>query len=177
MLIGLQAPAGSGKSKVSRYLKKRYSFKRLHAGASVKKAMRAGFGLSRDAVDGDGKEKPNMKLGGVAPRPAMEHVSDAIATHAPKATAVALRPKVTKAMSAGRDVVVDGIRQKAEADLIHKLGGHLVAIDTGKSPDPEKPMDLRSAELVADHVVSAASGKKKELKGAVDALMQKLMAE
>jgi hypothetical protein len=147
----------------------------MHAGRPVKSALQKGFRLSRDAVDGDGKEQPNMRLGGVKPRDLLEPVSDAIATHAPKATAIALRSKITKAMSKGRDVVVDGIRQKAEADLIKRLGGHLVAVDTGRTPDPSKPMDLRAAELIADHVVSAPSGKKKELRGAVDALMHKLM--
>jgi dephospho-CoA kinase len=169
------APAGSGKSKAAKHLRKAYGFKRIHAGRPIKTAMRKGFKLSPDAVDGGGKEKPNMRLGGVRPRNVMEHVSEAVATHAPKATAVALHPKITKAMAAGRDVVVDGVRQQAEADLIHKMGGHLVAIDTGHSPDPSKPMDMRQANLVADHVVSAPSGKKKELRGAVDALMHKLM--
>jgi dephospho-CoA kinase len=176
MLLGVMAPAGSGKSKAGKHLRRAYGFKRLHAGAPVKQAMRAGFALSKDAVDGGGKEKPNMQLGGIAPRPVMEHVSEAVATHAPKATALALHPKIMKAMSAGRHVVVDGVRQQAEAALIHKMGGRLVAIDTGKSPDPAKPMDLLQAALVADHVVSAPSGKKKELKAAVDALMHKLMS-
>jgi hypothetical protein len=175
MLLGMMAPAGSGKSKAAKHLVKRYGFKRLHAGAPIKKALRAGFGLGRADTDGARKESANIKLGGASPRAVMEPVSEAIAEQAPAATAIALRPKLVRALSRGRDVVVDGVRQPKEAELIHKLGGKLVAIDTGKSPDPHKPMDLRQAELVADHVVRAPGGKK-ELRGALDGLMRKLMA-
>jgi hypothetical protein len=104
----------------------------------------------------------------------MEPISDALAEHAPNATAIALRPRLMQALSQGRDVVVDGVRQPKEAELIHKLGGKLVAIDTGKSPDPNKPMDLRQAKIVADHMLRAPGGKK-ELKAALDGLMHKLM--
>src|SRR5579884_388227 len=160
MLLGVMAPAGSGKSKAAKHLVKRYGFTRLHAGAPVKEAMRRGFGLDKAAVDGGRKDLPHIKLGGARPRAVMEPISDALAAHAPGATAIALRPKLMRALSKGRDVVVDGIRQPAEAELIHKLGGKLVAIDTGKSPDPDKQMDLRQAKIVADHMVRAPGGKK-----------------
>jgi predicted kinase len=181
MLLGLMAPAGSGKSKVAKHLKRRYGFKRMHAGAPVKKAMRAGFGLDKSAVNGKGKERPNMALAGAKPRSVLEPVSDAIADHAPSATANALRPKLMRAINKGRHVVVDGVRQPAEAALIHKLGGKLVAIETGRMPDPEKPMDMRAAQLAPDHTINARGGTKKEKKAAlgsaVDGLMNKMMGD
>jgi hypothetical protein len=176
MLLGVMAPAGSGKSKASKHLKKRYGFTRLHAGQPVKEAFRQAFGLDRAAVDGKRKDVPHIRLGGAAPRAVMEPFSEALAEKAPQATAVALRPRLMRALSQGRDVVVDGVRQQAEADLIHRHGGKLIAIDTGKSPDPAKPMDLRQAQIVADHVVHARGGKT-ELQAAIDALMAKLMSE
>lgn len=179
MLIGLTAPAGSGKSKVSKRLRNRYGFKRMHAGKPVKTAMRAAFGMSKEAVDGPGKDAPHVDLGGVEPRAIMERVSEAVATHAPKATAIALRPRIMKALNAGRHVVVDGVRQKAEADLIHRLGGKLVAVDTGRMPDQAKPMDLKAAQLSPDHTIRARGGSPKELKRelrkATDSLMCSLM--
>jgi dephospho-CoA kinase len=66
MLIGLMAPAGSGKSRASNHLKKRYGFERIHAGQPIKDAMRLGFGLDKAAVDGGRKDLPHIKLGGPA---------------------------------------------------------------------------------------------------------------
>lgn len=179
MLIGLTAPAGSGKSEVAKHLRDNYGFKRLHAGAPVKKAFVEGFGLPANAVSGDGKDKSSLALGGKKLRPVMEAVSDAIAEHAPHATAIALKARILKAMSAGRHVVVDGVRQPAEAALITKMGGKLVAIDSGKMPDPHKPMDLRAAQLTPSHTLRAPRGGSKDerdaaLKTAADELMQSL---
>lgn len=178
MLIATTAPAGSGKSLVSKRLRKKYGFKILHAGAPIKEAMKA-FGLSDDAVDGPGKEKAQMALGGARSRPVMESVSKAIADHAPNATAIALRPRILKALNAGRHVVVDGVRQPAEAALIHKLGGKLVMVDTGRHPDPEKPMDMKAAQLSPAHTIRARGDSKAERKRAlhkaVDDLMCSLM--
>lgn len=181
MLIGLTAPAGSGKSKVARRLEKKYGFKKMHAGRPVKDAMTA-FGLPKDAVDGGGKEKAQMALGGVKSRAVLEPVSKAIADNAPRATAVALRPRIMKALKAGRHVVVDGIRQPAEAALVTKMGGRLVAVDTGLHPDPNKPMDMKAAQLSPQETIrvrTADDASKKErkraLRKAVDDMMSRLM--
>jgi dephospho-CoA kinase len=176
MLLGMMAPAGSGKSKASKHLKKRYGFVCLHAGQPVKDAMREGFGLEKYAVDGKGKDVPHIVLGGATPRAVMEHLSQAIAEHAPHATAIALHRRLARALSAGHHVVVDGIRQKAEVDLLHKHGGKIILIDTGKSPDPDKPMDEMQAQLAGDHRIFVPSGKKKDVKKALDDWMSKTMA-
>jgi dephospho-CoA kinase len=174
MLIGLMAPTGSGKSEASKYLKKRYGFARLHAGQPVKEAFRQAFGLDKSSVDGKRKDLPHIRLGGATPRAVMEPFSDALAEKAPQATAIALQPRLMQALSQGRDIVIDGIRQQAEADLIHRHDGEVVAIDGGRSPDPAKPMDLRQAQIIADHIVHARG--KAELKAALDALLIKLIA-
>jgi hypothetical protein len=174
MLLGVMAPAGSGKSKASKHLKKRYGFTRLHAGPPVKEAFQQAFGLDKAAVEGKRKDAPHIRLGGATPRAVMEPFSEGLANAAPQATAIALKPRLMQALSQGQDVVVDGVRQQAEADLIHQHGGKIVAIDSGRSPDPGKPMDLRQAQIVADHVVHARGGKD-ELRQAIDELMAKLM--
>jgi hypothetical protein len=175
MLVGLVAPSGSGKSWASKHLRKRYGFKRVHAGAPVKWGFRKGFGLSRQDVDGKRKDRPNMKLGGVAPRAPLEAMSKGVHDTAPMATTIAMRPKIMRAMGKGRDVVVDGVRSEKEANFIKDQGGHIVGIDTGKSVDPSKPTDLMQADIILDHVVKAEPDKK-SVRAGIDKLMTKLMA-
>lgn len=179
MLIGLAAPSGSGKSAVARHLKRRHGFTRLHAGKPVKDAARAAAGLAKaDVTERRRKDKPHFRLAGKTPRDLLEGIGEAVHTQTPGLTARMLRGRVAPHLAAGRDVVVDGIRDDHEAAMVRKLGGHVVGIDTGEGPDPALATDRRQARIRLDHVLDARGDSKKArrkaAKAAVTALLGKL---
>lgn len=169
VLLGLVGPSGTGKTCITKRLAKKHGFVITHAGYPVKDALQHGFGLDPEQVHGLRKGEPAGQLGGVKPKIVLDHVGEAIAKHAPNATAIALHSKL-KEMSANHPrVVVDGVRQQAEADLIHAHGGHIVRINPDDPPNPEYPMDARQAKIKEDHVI-----KGKHPKQQLDDLVGKL---
>ena len=175
MLIALVAPAGSGKTTAAKHLARRYGFKRIHAGQPIKDGVRRGFGLKRGAVEKrKGKEAPHILLGGASPRAVLEAYGEGIHQAAPLATAILLKRRLTKALSKGKHVVIDGVRGEPEAEVVRRAGGKLVGLDNGSGPNPALPLDQRQAEIVVDHMLRSKGGKK-ELREAIDALMRKLM--
>jgi|SRR5580700_2081576 dephospho-CoA kinase len=169
MLIGLVGSSGTGKTVITKRLMKKHGFAAVHAGYPVKDAMEKGFKLDPEQVHGGRKGEPAEQLGGVKPKIVLDHVGEAIAKHAPQATSIALHHRL-KEMSVNHErVVVDGVRQQAEADLIHKHGGHIVRINPDDPPNPEYPMDARQAKIKEDHVI-----KGKHQKRQLDDLVGKL---
>ena len=180
MIIGLLGPSGSGKSKVAKRFVKKHAFTKIHAGAPVKKAMRAGFGMDKASVGGDDEiDSPHRALGGVAPRAVMDPVSEAVHKHAPLATAIQLGRKLDMHTAQGHDVVVDGVRSQHEADAIHKRGGTIVRIKRpGVDADPQLAMDKMQDGIKADDTINHPGDvpdKKEKLHAEVDKVFYKLM--
>lgn len=69
-IVGLIGAKGSGKSTVAAMLEK-HGWVRLRLGDPLKDMLRA-IGLSEDEIEGELKETPCLKLGGVTPRRAMQ---------------------------------------------------------------------------------------------------------
>lgn len=180
-LLGLVAPAGNGKTKAAKYLAKAYGMKRLHAGDPVKKAVRAAYGLSKaDVTDDNLKDSPNhAQLGGLKPRDVLDAHGGAVMNTSPRATAMQLHKRIMKAQAKGQHVVVEGVRQPAEAALIKSMGGHLIGVDGGKAPADDKQMEQSAASIVTDHMVSATAeggkAKKAAMRAGLDAVMAKCM--
>lgn len=172
ILIGLVGPSGAGKTVVTRHLAKKHGFAGCHAGYPVKDALQHGFGLSADQVHGTAKGDPAQELGGATPKMVLDHVGEAVAREAPQATSIVLRKKLAEMSTNHPRVVVDGVRQQAEADCIRAHGGHIVRVNPDDPPNPEYPMDLRQAKIKADHEIPG--GSKKKVKKSVNDLIEKL---
>lgn len=167
MLIGLTGASGSHKTAAAKRLAKAHGFVRIHAGQPVKDAVRLGLGLGRFDTEKKGKDKPNMRLRGKKPRHVLETVSAALHATVPQFTADVLARKLRKHVAAGRHVVIEGVRQQAEADQIRRMGGKLWRLDNGEGHDPALPTDRMQAQLLADAVIDS-SGDKADLKRNVD---------
>lgn len=170
ILYGLVGASGAGKTVVTKHLAKEHGFAGVHAGYPVKDALQHGFNLSQDQVHGGRKGDPATELGGTTPKELLDHVGEAIAKHAPQATALCLRKKLAEMGVNHARVVVDGVRQQAEADAIRECGGHIIRVNPQVPPNPAYPMDARSAKIKEDHVVQ---GGKKKIKAQLDALVKK----
>lgn len=72
-----------------------------------------------------------------------------------------------KHVAVGRHVVVEGVRQQAEADQIRRMGGKIWRMDNGAAHDPALPMDRLQAAIQADAVIDSR-GDKADLKRNVD---------
>ena len=172
ILLGLVGPSGAGKTVVTRHLAKKHGFVGCHAGYPVKAALQHGFDLSPDQVHGSAKGDPAQELGGATPKMVLDHVGEAVAKHAPQATALKLRKKLAEMAASHPRVVVDGVRQQAEADTIRAHGGHIVRVNPDDPPNPKFPMDLRQSKIKADHEIPG--GTKKQVKKHVSDLIEKL---
>jgi hypothetical protein len=181
MIIGVTGASGSGKTVVTKHLRKRHGFQRIHAGKPVKDAMRAGWPqLTKDDVGGDQRiDEPHAAFGGVAPRTVSDAVSNAVHETAPRATALALGKRLDKL--AGKDVAVDGVRSPHEAAAIRRRGGVVVRVTRGNGKaDPQLQMDQLAATIEPDHELRrpAAKGKdgKDKLRADVDQIVNAAMA-
>lgn len=172
ILVGLVAPSGAGKSTVAKHLKKTHGFIGTHAGYPVKKAVQEGFELDEDHVDGHLKREPCATFGGTTPKIVLDHVGEAIANVAPEATANKLKERL-KDMSAYPRVVVDGVRQQSEADVIKAAGGHMIRISPQLKPKKKFPMDVRSQAIKADFSVDNTVSKK-HTKQQLDKIIEQL---
>lgn len=173
MIIGLTGPSGSHKTVVAKHLSRNYGFDKYHAGTPIKQAARRGFGLTKEQVSGEGKDRPAPQLGGAHPRHALEALGVATHTAAPHATASALHKKILKSTLKGRSIVVDGIRSPQEEAVVRKLGGTMWKADNGKGPNKDLPMDKRSEEVKADQRVDTSSGDKAAIRSNIDQMMSK----
>lgn len=176
-IIGLTGPSGVGKTEIIKHLMEQHGFESYHVGMPVKRALAEGFDLSKDEVDGKQKNESALNLGGVEPKFVLDHVGMAIARTAPLATALALGRKLDKMQ---RDkvpcIVIDGVRQPAEADLIHRRGGIVCRVDDGSGPDPKYPMDKFAWRIPVDHHLDT-SGDLPHTKRQVDQLLAKYKLE
>lgn len=177
LILGLTGPSGVGKTEIIKHLLNQHDFKATHAGVPVKKGLAEGFNLDWDQVDGGRKMDSSTKLGGVEPKLVLDHMGEALARSAPLATSLALAKKIDKMHREGSKLIcVDGVRQQAEADLIHRRGGHIIRVDDGSGPDPKYPMDKRAWRIPADFNIDT-SGTIPQSKGQVDKIMAKLRLE
>lgn len=167
MIIGLTGPSGAHKTAAARRLARAHGFKRLHAGQPVKDAVRLGMGLRRRDTERKGKDQPNARLRGTTPRVVLEATSAAWHATAPRFTADELGRRLREHVAAGRHVVVEGVRQQAEADQIRRMGGKIWRMDNGAAHDPTLPMDRLQAAIQADAVIDSR-GDKADLKRNVD---------
>jgi hypothetical protein len=167
LLVGLTGPSGAHKTVIAKRFEKRFGFDRIHAGDPIKNGLREGFKLDKSQVRGKGKDRPAHQLGGATPRSVLEAQGTGTSVAAPGATATRLHKRLMKRMSRGKNVVVDGVRQEAEARVIRRLGGHIIRADNGEKPNESMPMDKKQASIIADSTIDT-SGKKKSIHEAVD---------
>lgn len=176
ILLGLVAPSGAGKSTVAKHLKKTHGFVGTHAGYPVKKAIQQGFDLDEAHVDGHLKREGCKAFGGVSPKLVLDHAGEAIAKIAPMATANMLKDRLKEMSGAYPRVVVDGVRQQEEANVIRANGGHMIRISPQLKPKKKFPMDVRSQAIQADFEVDNTISKK-HTKKQLDAIMKQLGAK
>lgn len=150
-IVGFVGWSGAGKSTVVALLIARRGFVRLHAGNSVKRAVIAGWGLSDRQVDGDLRDVPAAELGGVIPRDFLEAIGRAATDAAPLASGIELARRMGRAADAR--IVVDGIRRQGEVDAVRRAGGMIIRINGRGALDPDKPMDVIQAAIVADALI------------------------
>jgi hypothetical protein len=122
------------KTETAKYLKKAFSFKRMHAGRMVKAAVRQMGGLSKSDLR-KRETEPMMALAGKAPIDMLEEVGMAMHRAAPDMTAHDVERRVWKARAMNKaNIVVEGVRSPREASMIRQLGGVIVRCDKGTEP-------------------------------------------
>lgn len=176
ILVGLVAPSGAGKSTVAKHLKKTHGFVGTHAGYPIKKAIQLGFDLDDAHVDGHLKREPCKTFEGVTPKLVLDHAGEAIARIAPKATAYKLKERLKELAHTYPRVVVDGVRQQAEADVIREAGGKIIRISPQLPAKKKFPMDVRSQAIKEDFSVDNTISKK-HTKKQLDKIMDQLGAK
>lgn len=174
MIVGLTGPSGSRKTVAAKHLERQYGFRRMHAGEPIKKAVEAMGGLRKDQVRRSAKDKPATGLNGHKPRTALEAVGVAAHSALPGLTASHLHRRIMKQVQKGRHVVVDGVRDQSEADVVKRFGGTMLRMDNGKKPAQSQPMDKRQDNVRADSRIDTSSDDKSTIRQNMDSHMQKL---
>lgn len=152
-VVGVVGPSGSGKTVVTDYLVNKLGFLRLHAAIAVKAAGK-GFGLTDDEVDGDLRDVPSDKLGGVKPRIVLEQIGAAVQTYAPNATAIYWHSVVDVLPPSIDRIFMDGIRRQPEADAVHSYGGIVIRLTHPQNKiNPEFPCDTFQLDVKEDVTV------------------------
>lgn len=138
LLIGIVAPAGSGKTVVAKHLQDRHGFTRMRFAHQLKAMLKVGLGLTDEQLDGADKTVPLPQFGGCTPR----HIMQTLGTdwgrrmvHSDIWTN-AWRAQVRGVAGA---VVVDDVRFPNEAAAIRAEGGILWRV-------------VRPGQSVAEHV-------------------------
>lgn len=151
IVVGVVGPSGSGKTVVNDYLVNRLGFLRVHAGFAVKDALKYGFGLTDEEVDGDLRDNPNAKLGGCSNRIALEQIGAAIQNYAPLATSIRWRACVDALPMSYNRIFMDGIRRQPEADQVHAFGGIVIRLTHPKNKiNPDFPCDAMQLGVKED---------------------------
>jgi len=130
-LVGLAGLDGSGKTTAAQTLIDA-GWHRVKFAAPIKEMIRV-IGMTDRHIEGDLKDIPCDILGGRTPRHAMQTLGtewgrDLVYTDLWVDIA---RRKITLAMAAGVNVVVDDVRFEDEASMIRDLGGVIVGIKRG----------------------------------------------
>lgn len=137
LLIGIVAPAGSGKTVVAKHLEDRYGFTRMRFAHTLKAMLKVGLGLTDEQLDGREKMLPLNHFGGCTPR----HIMQTLGTdwgrrmiHSDIWTN-AWRQSAAKVVG---PIVVDDVRFPNEAAAIRAEGGVLWRIN-------------RPGQMIGDH--------------------------
>lgn len=124
LLIGIVAPAGSGKTVVAKHLQDRHGFTRMRFAHQLKAMLKVGLGLTDEQLDGADKTVPLPQFGGCTPRHIMQTlgtdwgrrmIHSDIWTNAWRAAARRVEGSI----------VVDDVRFPNEAAAIRAEGGLL----------------------------------------------------
>lgn len=162
-LLGIAGKAGSGKSTAAQVLLDA-GWARVKFAGPLKDMMRA-LGLDDRHIEGDLKDVPCDLLQGQTPRYAMQTLGtewgrDCIGRDFWIDLA---RRRISLAMSAGLNVVVDDVRFENEAQVIRDLGGLVLGLERGDGAG-----DHVSEAGVAPDIRHFNDGTLEELRGFMD---------
>ena len=149
LLIGIVAPAGSGKTVVAKHLEEAHGFTRMRFAHNLKAMLKAGLGLTDEQLDGKDKMVALAEFGGCTPRHLMQTlgtewgrrmVHSDIWTNAWRATARRVEGSI----------VVDDVRFPNEAAAIRAEGGVLWRIVRQGQPVSDHVSERMMREIVTD---------------------------
>lgn len=152
LLIGIVAPAGSGKTVVAKHLEELHGFSRMRFAHQLKAMLKAGLGLTDAQLDGEEKMRPLPEFGGCTPRHLMQTlgtdwgrrmVHSDIWTNAWRRTAAQLHGPI----------VVDDVRFPNEAAAIRAEGGVLWRIVRPGQPVGEHASERMMREIACDETL------------------------
>ena len=126
-LVALAGPSGAGKDAAAAYLVRRHGFRRIAVADPLKRWVQEIFGLDRDALWGDGRDRRDPRLGRT-PREVYQRFGDACRDIDERVLVRALRTRVTRAVASGRRVVCPDVRTVEEIAAIREMGGRVYRI-------------------------------------------------
>lgn len=128
-VIGLTGYAKSGKDEVARILDTAHSFAHLKFAAPLKLMLRS-LGLTLMEIEGDLKEAPNALLCGHSPRHAMQTLGTDWGRKimGDQFWVNLCQENTRRYLQQGFNVVISDVRFPNEAEMIKRMGGHLVRV-------------------------------------------------
>ena len=132
-IIGLCGRRHSGKTTAAQHLISEHNYVKVEMPEPIKTMLRS-LGLGDAELNGPLKEKPCSYLGGATPREAMETLGELwgrqmihpeLWTHYCKGSA---RERIDAYATRGHNILLDGIRNPSEANLVLSRGGIIVRI-------------------------------------------------
>lgn len=158
-VIGLSGPAGSGKTTAAQAILKTPGYVRLPLAGPIKHMLRAGLGLTDRQTDGDLKEVPIPRLGGLTPRRLLQTLGTEWGRSLDDQFWIKLwlQQARDEVWNGARGIVVDDVRFLNEANFLRKeTGARLVSLVTphvGPLGDAEA---AHSSELELTSILSQA---------------------
>lgn len=138
LLIGIVAPAGSGKTVVARRLEEAHGFTRMRFAHQLKAMLKVGLGLTDEQLDGAQKMTPLSEFGGCTPRHLMQTLGTEWGRRMVHSDVWTSAWRRAAAQVEG-PIVVDDVRFPNEAAAVRAEGGILWRI-------------VRPGQGPADHV-------------------------
>jgi hypothetical protein len=126
MLIGLIAPAGTGKDTAGDYLTEKYGFIKIAFSDAIYAEVAEKYGVDESILKNrTTKESPLSALGGLSPREALQKHGDDRRACNPEYFIEIAEKNIIKT---GGNIVISDVRFRNEANMVKKSGGVIVRI-------------------------------------------------
>lgn len=152
LLIGIVAPAGSGKTVVAKHLEDVHGFRRMRFAHQLKAMLKVGLGLTDEQLDGAGKMVPLPEFGGCTPRHIMQTLGTEWGRRMVHSDIWTNAWRRAAAQIPGH-AVVDDVRFPNEAAAIRAEGGVLWRIVRPGQPVADHASERMMREIVCDATI------------------------